>query len=1257
MADPLSIVASILQLVTAAKASIDMVRDIANAPKEQRSLFAEVGNLEPLLKSFEGRLQANPSVHGMLSLKDPLAQFKDTMEHVMAKLRSANKPGSKIPKALSWTLWNKKEAEEDLVKMERFKALLNMWLVLDIWDIGQQQQNNHDQIFKAVTDTAEGHHREHDEIVKAVTEAAQGHRREQDVTLNKITDVADDQRKLINWAEAEHAAAERKRIIEWMSPLNFFLRHDDISRARQAGTGVWLLKDTQFEDWTTTTGSTLWCYGMPGAGKTVLSSTIVDYLRDKFPNNVGTACAYLNHKEKVLQSPENILAGLWRQLIFGRAILSGSPAHTLYHKHHEKGTRPSVDEMHTLLSSEVAGYSKVYFVIDALDEYPEHQRHILLKHLAELMPKVNLLLTSRPHITPEMFFPNTSALEIQATEEDICRYLNAQIQNSFRLSKHVQSRPELRQEIENQIIRNVDGMFLLAKLHIDSLTIKNTVKAVREALENLPKDLEHTYNEAMDRIEAQSQDDRNIARRVLIWIANAKRPLSVAELQEAIAIEPGTKTLDRDGLLDPDIFLSVCAGLVVINLADGTVRFIHYTTQDYMDCVQTTKFPYAQTEIAQGCLTYILDDDFLQLPYLDHELDSLVQEHALLDYSFRYCLVHATGKPELILQEMILAFLAHAPRWLHRFWPLIRNQQCTPSSWDIYDDDVEPPEDLFISAMFNLQETTKYILAHYTFILDQHKGQSLIGASQSGSFGVIQLLISQGANMNAQGGYYGNALQAAALEGHEAVVQLLLNQGANVNAQGGEYWTALQAASLEGHETVVQLLLNRSADVSAQGGRFGTALQAASRNGHEAVVQLLLNQGANVNAQGGEYGNALQAASSYGHEAVVQLFLSRGADVNAQGGQFGTALRAASSYGHEAVVQLLLSRGADVNAQGGKFGFGTALRAASEHGHTAVAQLLLAQGADVNLEDGEFGTALWAALFSGHETVVQLLLDRHTDVNAEVGGYGNILQAASLYGHEAVVQLLLNRGADVNAQGGTYGSALQAALSNGHEAVVQLLLDKGADVNAEDEIYGTALQVASTLGHEAVVQLLLSRGADVNAQGGKFGNALQAASNKGYEAVVQLLLDSGANVNVQGGKFGNALQAASFGGNAAIVQLILNRSADVNAHGGYYGNALQAASNTGHEAVVQLLLDRGADVNAKGGKFVNALQAASMYGHEAVVQLLLDRGADVNVWGGEFGTALQAASINGHEEVIKLLLVHGALPNEGFESDEEEEEE
>ncbi|KAJ7266774.1 ankyrin repeat domain-containing protein [Mycena rebaudengoi] len=813
-----------------------------------------------------------------------------------------------------------------------------MWLVLDIWDAGQQQQKNHEQ--------------------------------------------------------------ERKKIIEWISLLNFFQRHDDISCARQEGTGLWLLEEDKFKDWVSGAGAIFWCYGMPGAGKTVLSSAVVDYLREKFPSpNVGVACTYLNHKEMDMQTPKNILAGLWRQLIFGKPILLGSPAHSLYHKHLEKQTRPSVDEMHVILSSTVADYSKVYFIIDALDEYLETKRHVLLKHLAlylaALRPNINLLFTSRPHITPEMFFPSTPALEIRATEEDIRRYLDAQIENSFQLSKHVQSRPELCQEIENKIIGNVDGMFLLAKLHIDSLTTRNTIKAVREALKNLPIDLEHTYNEAMDRIEAQGQDDRNIAKRVLVWIANAKRPLSVAELLEAIAIEPGTKTLDRDGLLDPDIFFSVCAGLVVLNHADGSVRFIHYTTQDYMDHVQTSKFPYAQTEMAQGCLTYLLYDDFLQLPDSFDELDALVQEHPLLDYSFHYSLVHSAGQPELILQDMILAFLAHASRWLSKFRPFITIKQYTPSSWDIYKNDLNISTDLFISALFNLEETAKYILAYDTSIRDQHKEQSLIG------------------------GTHRNALQATSFNGHEAVVQLLIDQGANMNALGGFPGNALQAASVEGHEVVVQLFLDRGTDVNAQGGFYGNALQVASRNGHEAVVQLLLNRGADVNAQGGFYGNALQAASRNVYEAVVELLLNRGAEVNAQGGYYGTALQAASFYGN-------------------------VLQVASRNGHEAVVQLLLDRGADVNAQGGFYGNALQAASRNGYEAVVELLLNRGAEVNAQGGHYGTALQAASYEGYDAVVQLLLDRGADVNAQGGEFGNALQAASYEGHEEVIQLLLANGA---------------------------------------------------------------------------------------------------------------------------------------------------------------------------------------------------------------------
>jgi hypothetical protein len=116
-------------------------------------------------------------------------------------------------------------------------------------------------------------------------------------------------------------------------------------------------------------------------------------------------------------------------------------------------------------------------------------------------------------------------------------------------------------------------------------------------------------------------------------------------------------------------------------------------------------------------------------------------------------------------------------------------------------------------------------------------------------------------------------LYYAALLGFSTVTRLLLDEGADINAQGGHYGNALQAASAGGHEQVVKMLLDKGADVNAQGGHYVNALQAASAGGHEQVVRMLLDNNADVNAQGGDCGNALQAASLEGHEQVVKMLL------------------------------------------------------------------------------------------------------------------------------------------------------------------------------------------------------------------------------------------------------------------------------------------------------------------------------------------------------------------------------------------------
>ena len=205
---------------------------------------------------------------------------------------------------------------------------------------------------------------------------------------------------------------------------------------------------------------------------------------------------------------------------------------------------------------------------------------------------------------------------------------------------------------------------------------------------------------------------------------------------------------------------------------------------------------------------------------------------------------------------------------------------------------------------------------------------------------MVELLLSKGADVNAQGGDYGNALQAASDGGHEKVVELLLSKGADVNAQGGSTatrcrqhqteatrrWSSCCSARAPTSTRKVVEVRQRAAGSIRQrpreGGRAAagqgrrrqrarwgytaTRCRQHQYKGHEKVVELLLSKGADVNAQGGGvYGNTLQAASVRGHEKVVELLLSKG-----EGRVYRNALQAASLGGHKKVVELLLGKGA-----------------------------------------------------------------------------------------------------------------------------------------------------------------------------------------------------------------------------------------------------------------------------------------------------------------------------------------------------------
>ena len=129
------------------------------------------------------------------------------------------------------------------------------------------------------------------------------------------------------------------------------------------------------------------------------------------------------------------------------------------------------------------------------------------------------------------------------------------------------------------------------------------------------------------------------------------------------------------------------------------------------------------------------------------------------------------------------------------------------------------------------------------------------------------MLLDRGADVNAQGGLYGNALQAASDVVTIRWCRYYSIKGRTSMLKENIIWQCPTSSITGGNDTVVQILLDRGADINAQGGQYGNALQAASECGHDMVVQMLLDRGADVTAhQGGGYRNALLAAPAAGHE-------------------------------------------------------------------------------------------------------------------------------------------------------------------------------------------------------------------------------------------------------------------------------------------------------------------------------------------------------------------------------------------------------
>lgn len=209
--------------------------------------------------------------------------------------------------------------------------------------------------------------------------------------------------------------------------------------------------------WLKEAKATLFCPGIPGAGKTMIAAIAIDQLLNSAPNGGrGVAYVYCNYKSQKDQDTTGILAAMLKQLGQGQPSALG-PIERLYQKYSGQGTKLTLDDVCSALRDVVLQLPRVYIVVDALDECQSETRWELVAKLRDLqaVADVRLMATSRFVPDVEDAFRLTPRLEIKASDEDVKWFLAGQ---TFRLPACIRRNAALQNMVQEKIVEAVDGM-------------------------------------------------------------------------------------------------------------------------------------------------------------------------------------------------------------------------------------------------------------------------------------------------------------------------------------------------------------------------------------------------------------------------------------------------------------------------------------------------------------------------------------------------------------------------------------------------------------------------------------------------------------------------------------------------------------------------------------------------------------------------------------------------------------------------------
>ena len=459
-------------------------------------------------------------------------------------------------------------------------------------------------------------------IARAIAEEvslASSRTQRQEAILNSLERKENSRFRTLAMRNREHALAEigsisaRQKRLDLLNKLCSYDHSTAWRQARNKGNVKWILDDAVYRKWkkTISASAPIVLEGKIGSGKTVLmASVIADIMLDK--NAACVAYFFCRFDDTESLRAETVIGSISRQLISNEDLhmLSSIDDHPSIHKMLEV----------TLQALTYLRNRESIVCIDGLDDCEDRDREQILDFLNQLSTKsagcLKVIYSIRPdnQRSTGRFLQEAELISISTLGHrvEMDRYIRQNLEEYLENGDLTLGDSNLILRVQEALRKRADGMYLWLHFQLQALREQSTDTELIQALENLPHDMHTTYMRIFKKI----RGNISLGSRLFRVIAVAERPLSMEELREVLAIEPGDPSL-RSNMLINDISKAIAqsgGSFLVVDEQDFTVRFAHESvrqfftggiTEDDQAAKHRVDTTAASLDLGLRCVTYL----------------------------------------------------------------------------------------------------------------------------------------------------------------------------------------------------------------------------------------------------------------------------------------------------------------------------------------------------------------------------------------------------------------------------------------------------------------------------------------------------------------------------------------------------------------------------------------------------------------------------------------------------------------------------